>query len=51
MGNNEFSINNHFDTDMLNMDPLASTDISSTSTWDAGCGFRPFVVQNLIFNK
>ena len=29
------------------MGPLASTDISCTSTWDAGCGFRPFVFQIL----
>ena len=29
------------------MGPLASTDISCTNTWDAGCGFRPFVVQIL----
>ena len=45
--NNDFTINNHFDTDMLNMNPLASTDIICTSTWDFGCGFRPFVVQIL----
>ena len=32
MGNNEFTINNHFDTDMLNMDPLASTE----RTWMPG---------------
>ena len=30
MGNNEFAINNHFDTDMLNMDPLASTERTRT---------------------
>ena len=30
MRNNEFAINNHFGTDMLNMGPLASTDISCT---------------------
>ena len=29
------------------MGPLTSTDISCTSTWDAGSGFRPFVVQIL----
>ena len=29
------------------MGPLTSTDFSCTSTWDAGCGFRPFVVQIL----
>ena len=47
MRNNEFAIKNHFDTDILNMGPLASTDISCTSTWDAGCRFRPFVIQIL----
>ena len=47
MRNNEFAIKNHFDTDILNMGPLGSTDISCTSTWDAGCGFRPFVIQIL----
>ena len=29
------------------MGPLASTDISCISTWDASSGFRPFVVQIL----
>ena len=47
MRNNEFAIKNHFDTDILNMGSLASTDISCTSTWDACCGFRPFVIQIL----
>ena len=41
MLNNEFAINNHFNTNiMLNMDPLASADNCCTSTWDTGCGFR-----------
>ena len=47
MRNNELVINKNFDTNMLNMGPLASTDISCTSTWDAGSWFRPFVVQIL----
>ena len=47
MRNNELAVNNHFDTNMLNMGPLASTDIICTSTWDAGRGFRPFAVQIL----
>ena len=47
MRNNEFAIKNHFDSDILNMGPLASTDICGTSTWDAGCGFRPFVIKIL----
>ena len=47
MQNNELAVKNHFDRNMLNMGPLASTDIICTSTWDAGCGLRPFVVQIL----
>ena len=51
MQNNELAVNNQFDTNMLNMGPLASTDIICTSTWDAGRGFRPFVVQILCLIK
>ena len=47
MRNNELAVNNHFDTNMLNMGHFAPTDIICTSTWDAGRGFRPFVVQIL----
>ena len=47
MQNNELAITNQLHTNILNMGPLASTDFSCTSTWDAGCGFRPFVVQIL----
>ena len=44
MRNNELAVNNH--TNMLNMG-TSPLQISSTSTWDAGRGFRPFVVQIL----
>ena len=47
MRKNELAITNQLYATMLNMGPLASTDISCTSTWDAGCGLRPFVVQIL----
>ena len=49
MRKNQLVITNQLYANMLNMGPLASTDkdISCTSTWDAGCGFRPFVVQIL----